>query len=677
MGAAANGRYVSDAGRYVSDAGRYVSDASRYVSDAGRYIRYRLLGLLVAALLSAMTGCIATWRSDLWLEPHVRRPDRSVVLFLVDGMDRGRFEELLGKGELPNIEERFVRGGVGVEYAVTSMPALTYPNAVSFVTGRFPGRHGILGNRWFDRHQRFYQDYLTAATYLLCNQDFLTPTLFEILPDHFTVNIQGHTRRGVRDTFDAPIESGLAWLFQTYACLDDYVGVRFVSVVDLANRVGEWPSVLMLYFPGVDEVGHLQGPDSERYAEALRIIDRAVGRVAGAMDRMGLSESTYFVLTTDHGHLPGHRDRVFDVAGWLESERGLRTYDGLAVPGFFDARFAFFEKHDAVVINGSYRRAAIHLKGREGWSSLPTCEEKRRVMGLPSEDSVAAEAASQPESTALYGYPAVELACFQEEPGRVRVVSRNGSALIERREDGPEPLYRVADAVGALPDGGEVGDPLGYSADPALAEFTKRGWHSSREWLEATAAANYPDFVPQGVEMFESHRAGDIVLFAAHDWAFGHYEPGGHGSCLAEEMRVPMFFAGGGLPRGASIRHARLVDVMPTVLEMLGETERLAGIGRIDGVSILAELRAAPPLQPGDAAAGAGADQLPPEASVYLERVAVSAQSPAPRPAGVSPDVRRERSGERPRQATATATRSRGATSERPGPGRRVPRDSQ
>ncbi len=555
------------------------------------------VGLVAAALLPAMTGCIAVWRSDLKLAPKVRRPDKSVVLFFVDGMDRQRFDDLLRSGELPNIEERFVRGGVGVEYAVTSMPALTYPNAVSFVTGRFPGRHGIMGNRWFDRHQRFYQDYLTAATYLLCNQDFLTPTLYEILPDHFTVNIQGHTRRGVRDTFDAPIESGLAWLFLTYACLDDYVGVRFVSVVDLANRVGEWPTVLTLYFPGVDEVGHLYGPDSEQYADALRIIDRAVGRVVGAMDRMGLSENAYFLLTTDHGHLPGHRDRVFDVAEWLQSERGFKTYDGLAVAGFFDTRFAFFEKHDAVVVNGSYRRAAIHLKGREGWSSLPTCEEKRRVIGLPSEGPAAGDSASNPASSVLYDHPAVELACFAEAPGRVRVVSRNGSALIERRGDGPEPLYRISDDAGTPPEAAATDDPLGYHAEAALAEFMKRGWHASRAWLEATAATNYPDFVPQVVEMFETHRAGDVVLFAAHDWAFGHYEPGGHGSCIAEDMRVPMYFAGGGLPRGASIRRARLVDVMPTVLEMLGEHERLAEVGHIDGVGILGELCAANPPQ--------------------------------------------------------------------------------
>ena len=72
----------------------------------------------------------------------------------------------------------------------------------------------------------------------------------------------------------------------------------------------------------------------------------------------------------------------------------------------------------------------------------------------------------------------------------------------------------------------------------------------------------------------------------------------------------PLYFAGPGLPAGGRIDHARLVDVMPTVLDLLGEAARLNEIGPIDGVSIAAELKAAQPkATPADAKAVKASDQ--------------------------------------------------------------------
>jgi len=89
--------------------------------------------------------------------------------------------------------------------------------------------------------------------------------------------------------------------------------------------------------------------------------------------------------------------------------------------------------------------------------------------------------------------------------------------------------------------------------------------------------------------MFDSYRAGDVVLFAADNWSFGPWL-GAHGSCIARDMHVPLFFAGPGLTGGAAIEHARLVDIMPTILDLLGELQRLSDIDPIDGVSLIDKL---------------------------------------------------------------------------------------
>jgi arylsulfatase A-like enzyme len=58
-------------------------------------------------------------------------------------------------------------------------------------------------------------------------------------------------------------------------------------------------------------------------------------------------------------------------------------------------------------------------------------------------------------------------------------------------------------------------------------------------------------------------------------------------------MHVPLYFAGPGLTPGATIPHARLVDVTPTIIDLLSHGERMQEIQDLDGVSLVPQLRAA------------------------------------------------------------------------------------
>jgi hypothetical protein len=167
----------------------------------------------------------------------------------------------------------------------------------------------------------------------------------------------------------------------------------------------------------------------------------------------------------------------------------------------------------------------------------------------------------------------------------VRLVSRDGAGVVERRGQPAGADYRYDVASGD--------DPLGYLSDPATAAFVQAGWHTSREWLVATTHTRFPDLVPQVVEMFDSPRAGDLVVFADDGWSFERGDRGGHGSCLAADMIATYFFAAPDLPAGGSIDTMRLVDVMPTLLDLLDESHRLAGCDDLDGVSAAGELRSA------------------------------------------------------------------------------------
>jgi hypothetical protein len=181
---------------------------------------------------------------------------------------------------------------------------------------------------------------------------------------------------------------------------------------------------------------------------------------------------------------------------------------------------------------------------------------------------------------------AVEVATFREGPDRVRLLSRGGALSVERRVDAQGKQYRISNAQGDL---------LGLATAPELARFVETGWHDSRAWLATSAGTKYPDLVPQVVEMFDSPRTGDVVLLASEASAFELPWLGGHGSCLASDMRIPLMFAGPDLPAGATIECARLVDVVPTVLGLLGEAKRLETIPPLDGIDLSGQLRSARP----------------------------------------------------------------------------------
>ena len=392
--------------------------------------------------------------------------------------------------------------------------------------------------------------------------------------------------------------------------------------------------MLLLYFPGVDMTGHRWGAASQQYTAAVRNLDTQVGHVIHTLHETGIDESTYFVLLSDHGHTPYPPDNVFDLVEWLRKQCGLRILQERVSFDRNPDAFALLHRFDAAVVNGVYRRFVIHLQGPLGWASPAKKVDILRVVeggapnAAPPRDTQATSdkqssprletgAAEVDQSAALYAQPGVGLVCVRDGPNRVKVFSRTGSFIVERRIGHGPPDSNVTRGSDAAPASnwsqrrprqyrliypqadaskeGAVVDPLGYLKTKPLAAFVAQGWHGSRAWLAATAASGFPDFVPQVVEMFDSRRAGDIVVFAEDDWTFSALEPSGHGSCSASDMRVPLYFAGPGLPAGGRIDHARLVDVMPAVLDLLGEAARLNEIGPIDGVSIAAELKATKP----------------------------------------------------------------------------------
>jgi len=522
---------------------------------------------VVLASVVQLAGCAPSGPARFQLGRDVERPSRNVVVFVADGMDVHVLREMLDAGLLPNIRRTFVEGGVQVGHAISSLPSVTYPNNASIITGRFPGHHGIMGNFWFERSRLLSNYYMTIPTAWTVNQHIDAPTLYDILSDRLTVSVLAQSHKGATVSLDLQDVFTWGWAFGNYTAVDRQVAESITSVFDIARRVGQWPTILHTYYPGVDETGHRWGPDSPEYAAALENIDQAVGLITGAIATAGLTQSTYFVLLADHGMAPIRPGQDFDFIRWLRKHRRLRVRTTPLNEVAFADRFETLQDDDAVASVDAGRVAMIHLRGQRGWLHRP---EPPEVITWARLDP------------ALHDVPAVGLVAARGDDDTVRAWSRQGSLTVQRRIRNSRKEYRIIEYEG---------DPLGYLQSPELAAFIRAGWHESREWLAATAASPHPDFVPQVVEMFDSPRTGDLVVFAADGWLLYPGEKAGHGSTLYRDMHLPMFFAGPDLPAGGEIPLARLVDYAPTVLGLLGETHRLESFPPIDGMDLSEQLR--------------------------------------------------------------------------------------
>jgi predicted AlkP superfamily pyrophosphatase or phosphodiesterase len=532
----------------------------------------------LVTLLSIVPGCTPE-KIDLHLRPEIVRPPVSVVLFFVDGLDYSALQRLRRFGLTPNISRIFEDGGVRVKNAIDCIPSTTYANTVSLFTGMFPGHHGVVGNSWFDPVDLISTNYMSVDRYQSVNEHFGYKTVYEYLDDRFTFNVQCPTRRGAAQTLDNPLAAGLAYAMKAFVSIDELVGSNIADVAVAANSVGEWPSLLVHYFPGVDEIGHLHGSDSIQYGHAVQNADRQIGRIALAIRDARPSDKIYFILVTDHCHFPVRPFKVMDIDEYLIHECGLRIFSGLLDQSDIAARRSALTNYDAVVLHPSSRHCQIYLRGTDGWGSRPSAEQIQRILIA----SVAK--AGDP----LVRHRGIGLVCMPLEPGRVQVCTRHGTAIVERRSVGTQTEYRIA------PDNeGGSAEALGYDSNKKLRGFVREGWHSQRAWLDATAASDHPDFVPQIVEFFDSPRAGHIVIFPQDDYAFKGHCKGEHGNCCRRDMRIPMFFAGPDLPHDAVLPCARLVDIVPTILQMLGVENRINPGAPLDGTGLLNELRRAP-----------------------------------------------------------------------------------
>ena len=193
------------------------------------------------------------------------------------------------------------------EALIPVFPTKTYPNHFTIVTGRYPAKHGIIGNvltapdigrrlSLFDREAvRDARFYLAEPIWVTAErQGRRTAPLFwpgSVAPID-----------GVLPTYALPYDSRMpdtakiAWMLER-----------------LELPVDQRPVFLTLYLTLVDNAGHEYGPDAPQTDSAIAAADGLIGRAMSGLERIGRGDVNV-VIVSDHGMTATGPDRVI----WLD-----------------------------------------------------------------------------------------------------------------------------------------------------------------------------------------------------------------------------------------------------------------------------------------------------------------------------------------------------------------------
>ena len=485
--------------------------------------------------------------------------DRGAIVFFVDGLNARIFQEMLDANELPAVRKYFVDRGLYAPRAVANTPSVTLANETSFVTGRFPGHHGITGINWFDRNRLVWRDYDTIAQKNMLDGDYVVENVYEQFPDRTTFSLFFQPHRHTTKFVENWMSAGPPFFFKMYEGVDRLALDRFRIVADVARRRGRFPAVTIAYSLAPDFRAYQFGVESPRYRQAIRHTDRQIGRVLGDLESAGVLKDLYIFLVSDHSLMEVTRHLSMDA--FLRDELKLDlARNHLWEKTKFEDRLAYYGQFPAVLYGSGDRYMAICLRrpiagagDADGYHAWPVRPETRDLFSYPTGRGPTDLPA------ALIAHEAVDAVAWSAGPDRVRLRLRNGEVEFHQPDGPGGPIaYRLIS--------GE--DPLGWKAAAPAAALAGKPM-TGRQWLVATARTDYPDLPAQIVAYFRARRAGDLAVFASPGWDFRTVNRAGHGGLRPGDMHVPLLLAGPGITPGR-LAAVRTADVMPTILTLLG-----------------------------------------------------------------------------------------------------------
>jgi len=296
---------------------------------------------LSLSLFAALLGALA---------PLSRAADQIVVLISVDGLAHYYFDD--PKCEMPTIRQ-LAAEGARAKMMKCSMPTVTWPNHTTLVTGVNPGRHGVIGNNYFDRAKG---EVVPLIPDPLFDKDEIvhSPTIYDVakaaglktaaivwpasrgaktldwtVPDVFEDKLfQGYATPSLLEEWKQagiPFEKQQEWCKTGKGEDRDRMYVQMLNHIIRTHR----PQLALLHLVEVDHVEHAKGPQSPEAYAAVKFADDRVREVWEELKKSFPGKAT-LVVSSDHGFFPYQQQIQPNVV--LRND-GLLTAEGSKITG--------------------------------------------------------------------------------------------------------------------------------------------------------------------------------------------------------------------------------------------------------------------------------------------------------------------------------------------------------
>lgn len=266
--------------------------------------------------------CLGRWTSPAEAAP---RSDRCVILISVDGLAGFYLDD--PRAQLPTLR-KLAAAGARADGTICSFPTVTWPNHTTLVTGVGPGRHGVIGNNYFDRatHEKVN---LIIDPVFDKDQLVTSPTVYDAAhaAGLLTAGIVWPATRNARTLdFQVPDMAGDDW--QKYGTAGWLNELRQAGIP--VDKHGHWckepsggvqrdwmytrmvqhlfqhhpPNLLLVHLIEVDHVQHKFGPQTDEAYWAVSYADDRVRDIVEAAEASPFAGQTTYVIVSDHGFYP-------------------------------------------------------------------------------------------------------------------------------------------------------------------------------------------------------------------------------------------------------------------------------------------------------------------------------------------------------------------------------------
>lgn len=234
------------------------------------------------------------------------------------GIDGLRIDLARGSGMMPTLDSIIEEGAfTSLEMEV---PTLSGPGWSTLLTGSTHAQHEVKDNHFIGHRLLHRPDFLSQAYFADQSTTTFAAAGWPPLVDPANTGPVIWERREQQRAGQHRVLSrdGETYGYQVVdALVADHAVEAFAS---------KGPDVSFVYFCDADDEGHVYGPHSAQYKDAMARVETHLARIKQAITRRveELDEDWYLVLTTDHGHVDtgGHgADSAVERASFVAATR--------------------------------------------------------------------------------------------------------------------------------------------------------------------------------------------------------------------------------------------------------------------------------------------------------------------------------------------------------------------